>query len=65
METKNQELIEKLVNIYVNHESYKQGDETAIKTLNRYRWALYDLGMLPEEVSKEVTRRVAELRERK
>lgn len=62
MENNNKQLVEKLVNVFVNHEIYKENREDAIETLNRYRWVLYNLDMLPEEVDKKVQQRVNELR---
>ena len=62
MENNNKQLVEKLVNVFVNHEIYKENRETAIETLNRYRWVLYNLDLLPEEVDKKVQQRVNELR---
>lgn len=62
MEISNEKLVEKLVNVYVNHEIYKENKETAIETLERYRWVLKYLGMLPDEVDEAVIERVRELR---
>ena len=65
MEITNKELVEKLVNVYVNHEIYKEGNETAIETLNRYRWVLYNLDIFPKDVDEAVKSKVKELRAKK
>lgn len=61
MEISRKKLVEKLINVYVNHEIYKEGNETALETLNRYRWTLKDLDLLPEEVDEAVIENVREL----